>query len=76
MIKFIYDKNFGLCVGNKIKIRKDLNTRMVCESDVIFDMLTYSGKSAEIILVNEDKTLFRLDIDNGLFVWNIEMFEK
>ena len=62
-------------VGDKVKIREDLNEDIKCYSSVVKPMLEYKGKIAEIIYVYDDRA-YGLDIDNGLYSWNDEMFEK
>lgn len=61
-------------VGDKVKIREDLNEGIKCYSSVGRSILEYKGKTAEIIGVN-DKA-YDLDIDNGIYNWNDEMFEN
>ncbi len=66
-------------VGDKIKVRKDLNCDIKCHASVLASMLPLAGKEAVIEAVIEtvfdDRGVYKIDIDDGRFVWNDEMFE-
>ena len=62
-------------VGDKIKIRKDLEEDKVYGGvDVVRPMYTFLGKEATITDVDDDGH-FLLDIDSEYFYWSAEMFE-
>lgn len=62
-------------VGDKIKIRKDLEEDKVYGGvDVVRPMYTFLGKEATITDIDDDGH-FLLDIDNEYFYWSAEMFE-
>ena len=62
-------------VGDKIKVRKDLNCDIKCDILVAQDMLPFAGKEAVIKKVYKYSELYEIDIDKGRFVWQDEMFE-
>lgn len=64
-------------VGDKVKIRKDLNTDIKCWSRVMPEMLQYAGRNAVIddVTVTGICTSYRLDIDSKRWKWNDEMLE-
>jgi len=70
-------------IGDKVIIRKDLKIDLSCYSSVVHTMLGYHGKIAKIVSVNKINSLkypnsyqYSLDIDDGEYSWNDEMFEK
>lgn len=62
-------------VGDKVKIRKDLNCDIECRALVIEPMLPFAGKEAVIKMVLNDCGAYSIDIDDWNFLWNDEMFE-
>lgn len=67
-------------IGDKVKIREDLNCDLECLSGVDTEMLEYAGKNATIKSVRESYsdsniTIYKLDIDHREFMWNDDMFE-
>lgn len=66
-----------LKIGDKIKIRKDLKPNCPYGIDMtVKSMLRYKGKEAIIKNMDNYGNLFFLDIDNQMWTWTIEMFEK
>ena len=62
-------------VGDKVKIRKDLEEGKVYGGvDFIYPMYAFLGKEGTITDIDDDGD-FSLDIDDEDFYWSIEMFE-
>jgi hypothetical protein len=66
-------------VGYKIKIRSNLSTEDSSHCGIVPDMVRYGGKIATIIKISRDVddrvNVYRLDIDNGDWEWDITMLE-
>lgn len=64
-------------IGDKVKIREDLNLKTDEYYGVIDAMLKHKGKVAEIIYCKCSYccTLYKLDIDYGIYWWSEKMFE-
>lgn len=61
-------------VGDKVKIRKDLNTSEMYGSwDCSLDMASYRGMIATIINCYNDS--YHIDVDDECYDWTDEMFE-
>lgn len=60
-------------VGDKVLILNDLKEDLVCLSGVVDDMVRYRGMVATILNVRGN--IYTLDIDEGEWEWNVEMFE-
>lgn len=59
----------GFKVGDRVIIRSDINTIYVSKVFVTEEMTIFAGKSATIELL-AGYGLYRLDIDNGIFLWD------
>ena len=67
-----------LKAGDKVTIKSNLKeVEKECTSGVTAEMLQYQGMKAEIRYVQGEKGKhwFLLDIDNGMWCWDSEMFE-
>lgn len=62
-------------VGDKVKIREDLNTsKMYGSWDCSLDMASYRGMIATIINCYNDS--YHIDVDDECYDWTDEMFEN
>lgn len=62
-------------VGDKIKIRKDLDIDKIYGNwDCSEDMIQYGGMIATIIKCKDDS--YKIDVDDKLYSWSDEMFEE
>ena len=62
-------------VGDKVRIRKDLEVDKMYGSDyVIPEMVEWLGKIATISIVGGD--YYNLDVDGGQWCWTDEMLEE
>ena len=61
-------------VGDKVRIKKDLDSRKRYEISVVSEMEAYKGKIAEIVRVRDDNSCV-LDIDKGRWFWSDDTFE-
>ena len=61
-------------VGDKVRIKKDLDSRKRYEISVVSEMEAYKGKIAEIVRVRDDNSC-ALDIDTGRWFWSDDTFE-
>lgn len=62
-------------VGDKVTIRSDLKEGMCSPQNITYDMLKYLGKTVKITWVN-DCGVYNIDMDNGVWNWNDDMFEE
>ena len=75
-------------VGDKVIIRSDLDTKNYGSfgekgtCNVVRDMLKHAGKIATIKKKKECESIrgnftgYKLDVDNGFWLWTSEMFEE
>lgn len=66
-------------VGDKVRIRKDLNITVYYGVRIVQDMLPYKGEVATVTYVNSSPVLpdiYELDIDNGHWSWSEDTLEK
>ena len=61
-------------VGDKVRIKKDLDSRKRYKVLIISKMESYKGKIAEIVRARNDNS-FVLDIDKGRWIWSDDTFE-
>ena len=68
-------------VGDKVTIRPDLSKHTMCPITVCYitkPMLKHQGKTATVekVILIEDRTYYRLDIDNNNWSWTSFMFQQ
>ena len=68
-------------VGDKVTIRPDLSKHTMCPITGCYitkPMLKHQGKTAivEKVILVEDRTYYRLDIDNNNWSWTSFMFQQ
>lgn len=66
-------------VGDKVRIRKDLNISVYYGVHIVQGMLPYKGEVATVTYVNSSPVLpdiYELDIDNGHWSWSENTLEK
>ena len=68
-------------VGDKVTIRPDLSKHSYCPITGCYitkPMLKHQGKTAivEKVILVEDRTYYRLDIDNNNWSWTSFMFQQ
>lgn len=61
-------------VGDKVRIKKDLDSNKMYRVLIVSEMEEYKGKVAEIVAVR-GKTGYALDIDKGYWKWSDDTFE-
>lgn len=61
-------------VGDKVRIKKDLDSNKKYRVLIVSEMEEYKGKVAEIVAVR-GKTGYALDIDKGYWKWSDDTFE-
>lgn len=61
-------------VGDKVRIKKDLDSNKMYRVAIVSKMEEYKGKVAEIVAVR-GKTGYALDIDKGYWKWSDDTFE-
>lgn len=61
-------------VGDKVRIKKDLDSNKMYRVLIVSKMEEYKGKVAEIVAVR-GKTGYALDIDKGYWKWSDDTFE-
>lgn len=61
-------------VGDKVRIKKDLDSNKMYRVLIVSEMEEYKGKVAEIVAVR-GKTGYALDIDKGYWRWSDDTFE-
>jgi len=62
-------------IGDKVMIKKDLNTNNQSPLSVNEDMVFYAGKTAIIIKCINLAKSYKLDVDDGEWSWDHLMFE-
>ena len=63
-------------VGDKVKIREDLDTNeMYGAWDCSTNMKHCSGMIATIVRCNDDSDCYQIDVDDKCYNWSDEMFE-
>lgn len=60
-------------VGDKVTIREDLSKY---EYNVVESMEQYRGKVATITDADGEDGVYRIDLDDGWWIWNDHMFEE
>ena len=68
-------------VGDKVTIRPDLSKHTICPITSCYitkPMLKHQGKTAivEKVILVEDRTYYRLGIDNNNWSWTLFMFQQ
>ena len=62
-------------VGDRVRIRGDLETGGTGRPYVVGDMAEFRGREAEITDINVNGN-YHIDIDGGRWVWAGKMFER
>jgi hypothetical protein len=60
-------------IGDKVRIREDLNEHVGRIFDVVDDMSKYKGRECEIIFKEGNR--YRINLDGGKWSWSDEMIE-
>lgn len=67
-------------IGDKVKIREDLKAGDIYDFHwgILKDMEKFKGQIATITRVvdNSLEYCYRINLDNGNYVWNDEMFDR